>query len=291
MNCQSYEEVLAELARDRTPDRTPDQTMEADLRERAMVHLDKCTACARRLQDGRALTHRLDEMAREMRPLTASARVEEELRNTFRLTFSRPVSSPARAIDRQESEVRVQRSEIRGRWNRLALGAAAVLLIVLGIVGLHLRAGRQSQPESGRTEVAGAQTSPRPPLSIVEAGISGLPSKSNMEATVAARRTNPYRRPTHSFNRIRKTIQQVTAETTAATADDLESEVATQFMPLSYAGPINPQDGGQLVRVELSRVAMLSMGLPVNMDRYSERVKADVLLGADGLARAIRFVQ
>jgi hypothetical protein len=36
---------------------------------------------------------------------------------------------------------------------------------------------------------------------------------------------------------------------------------------------------------------MLSMGLPVNMDRYSERVKADVLLGADGLARAIRFVQ
>jgi hypothetical protein len=62
-------------------------------------------------------------------------------------------------------------------------------------------------------------------------------------------------------------------------------------MPLAYAGPINLQDGGQLVRVELPRSAMLSMGLPVNMDRYSERVKADVLLGADGLARAIRFVQ
>ena len=29
----------------------------------------------------------------------------------------------------------------------------------------------------------------------------------------------------------------------------------------------------------------------VNMDRYGERVKADVLMGADGLARAIRFVQ
>jgi hypothetical protein len=62
-------------------------------------------------------------------------------------------------------------------------------------------------------------------------------------------------------------------------------------MPLGYAGPINLQDGGQLVRVELSRSAMLNMGLPVNMDRYGERVKADVLLGADGLARAIRFVQ
>jgi hypothetical protein len=31
--------------------------------------------------------------------------------------------------------------------------------------------------------------------------------------------------------------------------------------------------------------------LPVNMERYNERVKADVLVSADGLARAIRFVQ
>jgi hypothetical protein len=36
---------------------------------------------------------------------------------------------------------------------------------------------------------------------------------------------------------------------------------------------------------------MVNLGLPVNMDRYGERVKADVLMGSDGLARAIRFVQ
>jgi len=29
----------------------------------------------------------------------------------------------------------------------------------------------------------------------------------------------------------------------------------------------------------------------MNMDRADERVKADVLVGADGLARAIRFVK
>jgi hypothetical protein len=29
----------------------------------------------------------------------------------------------------------------------------------------------------------------------------------------------------------------------------------------------------------------------MNMDRADERVKADVLLGSDGLARAIRFVK
>ena len=70
-----------------------------------------------------------------------------------------------------------------------------------------------------------------------------------------------------------------------------ESEVTTQFLPLSYASPVNLQDGGQLVRVELPRSAMVRFGLPVNMERYGEKVKADVLVSADGLARAIRFVQ
>jgi hypothetical protein len=51
------------------------------------------------------------------------------------------------------------------------------------------------------------------------------------------------------------------------------------------------QDGGQIVRVQLPRSAMASFGLPVNMERYNERVKADVLLGVDGVAQAIRFVQ
>jgi hypothetical protein len=51
------------------------------------------------------------------------------------------------------------------------------------------------------------------------------------------------------------------------------------------------QDGGQLVRVELPRSALAKFGIPVNMDRYNEKVKADVLFGADGLAQAIRFVQ
>ena len=71
----------------------------------------------------------------------------------------------------------------------------------------------------------------------------------------------------------------------------LSNEVATHFIPLSYTSAANLQDGGQLVRVELPRSAMVRFGLPVNMERYGERVKADVLVSADGLARAIRFVQ
>lgn len=269
MNCRNFEGIVSELARDRNSDQ-----IEATLRKRALAHLDECAECDLRLRDERALTRRLQEMAREMKALTAPPRVEEQLLKTFRETR--------------------QRSEVRGRWNRRLVAAAAVVLIVLGIAGLSRYVGRQSQPGTGGSENALAQTSPRESPSTVEAGSTNSPTKpekqlpENPENVV--RRANPHRR-VRSVNRDRNTSRQVLATATTAIANDTESEVATQFMPLGYAGPINPQDGGQLVRVELSRSAMLSMGLPVNMDRYGERVKADVLLGADGLARAIRFVQ
>ena len=59
---------------------------------------------------------------------------------------------------------------------------------------------------------------------------------------------------------------------------------------LTEGSALDLQDGGQLVRVELPRSALARFGLPMNMDRADERIKADVLVGADGLARAIRFV-
>jgi hypothetical protein len=42
--------------------------------------------------------------------------------------------------------------------------------------------------------------------------------------------------------------------------------------------------------VELPRSTIASWGVPVNMDRADQRVKADVLVGVDGLPHAIRFV-
>ena len=45
------------------------------------------------------------------------------------------------------------------------------------------------------------------------------------------------------------------------------------------------------LEAELPRAALLSFGLPMNMERADERIKADVIVGNDGLARAIRFVR
>ena len=69
------------------------------------------------------------------------------------------------------------------------------------------------------------------------------------------------------------------------------SEVTTEFIPIGYSNAASVQEGGQIVRLEMSRYAMARFGVPFNEERYAEMVKADVLVGADGLARAIRFVQ
>jgi hypothetical protein len=69
-----------------------------------------------------------------------------------------------------------------------------------------------------------------------------------------------------------------------------DAEIATEFFPLNRGG-IDPLDSAQVVRVELPRSAMMSFGLPINMDRADERIKADVVVGNDGMARAIRFVR
>jgi len=69
------------------------------------------------------------------------------------------------------------------------------------------------------------------------------------------------------------------------------AELATRFFPLPYGAPVAPVDSGQVVRVRLPRSALTSLGLPMNQERAAERVNADVLLGEDGLVRAIRFVR
>ena len=54
---------------------------------------------------------------------------------------------------------------------------------------------------------------------------------------------------------------------------------------------MDPGEGGQVIRVTLPRSAMRTVGLPVPENGWYERVPADVVLGQDGVARAVRFVK
>lgn len=68
-------------------------------------------------------------------------------------------------------------------------------------------------------------------------------------------------------------------------------ERAPGFIALPNAATLAPNEEVNLVRLEVPRSAMMAVGLTVNEERALERVQADVMLGSDGLPRAVRFLE
>ena len=257
MNCQSFETIIDDLARE--------QLIEATLREEALEHIEVCSTCAARLGEERSLTANLRALAADMNSLSTPESVESFLLGAFN---EKRLSPPAR----------------RRRWNYLSTAAAAVLLIGVGVAAWNLR------PTS--PEVATAVTSPV----VIDSSpvVEGtIPGSKVTEATATKATEDP--RSVRNLNKRRRATKAreiiVPASQTERGRSLSETEVATDFMPIGYVNSASLQDGGSVVRVELPRSTIVSLGFAVNMDRYGERVKADVLMGADGLARAIRFVE
>jgi hypothetical protein len=73
-------------------------------------------------------------------------------------------------------------------------------------------------------------------------------------------------------------------------AVDDDSADSDGFIPLPNAERIAPDENVNVVRVEVPRSAMLAVGLTVSADQASELVEADIKMGSNGLARAVRFV-
>ena len=63
-------------------------------------------------------------------------------------------------------------------------------------------------------------------------------------------------------------------------------EQQEMFVEIPYAPEFSAYDGGQVVRMNMPAASVRRLGLQVTTDR----VQADVLLGNDGIARAIRLV-
>ena len=251
MNCQRFEDVVGDLARD--------QIMEADVRVAALNHSDDCVKCRKRLQDEEALTRGLNLLSQQMASTSAAGDIEMRLREAMR-------------------DSRVSQSVIAGKPGRAyRLAIAAVILLIFGT----LVAVTWQWQLRGRKEVA-----ERPP--VVPQPQKNEPSGDpqsiavNDDTPKPVQPRKPRKRSTAAPRQSRRESEVVTNHA---------SEIATDFIPFGSINSANFQDGGYIVRVELPRSALVRFGLPVNMDRFNEKVKADVWLGVDGLAHAIRFVQ
>jgi hypothetical protein len=68
----------------------------------------------------------------------------------------------------------------------------------------------------------------------------------------------------------------------------VKAEIKTEFIALAYSPA---PESGQILKVKVPRSMMVALGVASSVENASELVNAEVLMGDDGLARAIRFVQ
>jgi hypothetical protein len=192
--------------------------------------------------------------SQELEKLLASLREE-----------TRGVEAPKHVEAALRSAFRTQsRTPQRPVWMPWALGAAAAVAV---LIGAGVWKFDQPVPAMPPVRVAAAA-----PPALVQAA----PAPARIVPPVAAKRVKPTPRPR---------VEPVKPEASAAT------EVATDFMPLEDSVSLPPLESGHILRVQMPRSNMMRFGFPVNPDRMMEPVKADVVFGQDGIARAVRFVR
>jgi hypothetical protein len=69
------------------------------------------------------------------------------------------------------------------------------------------------------------------------------------------------------------------------------AEAATDFYAIPYVEPFRPNDRVRVVRIQAPYSILADYGFPVYSDQALRSVQADVMVGDDNVARAIRFIQ
>lgn len=151
------------------------------------------------------------------------------------------------------------RAKSMRRW--AAVGIAAALLLTAGVASRMLRRPKAPTGYSQAETIAGIKPAPQP--------ASGAGPATPGTSRIAEGKT--FRNSSGG-----------------GPSDD---DLAADFVPYPAGGAILPYENAQIVRVNLPGSALVAMGYPLDGDRAGERFTADLLVGEDGLPRAIRFPQ
>jgi hypothetical protein len=230
--------------------------LDAAARDQGLIHTEVCSRCAARLAEERALLARVRAVVAEIAGEEPPARVDAALLSAFRAQTAATTSStviPAFGGSRHWSS-----------WKLAAV--AAGILILISVMAIFWKSTSSRMPRREERVVA--------PAPVNTPGHRAAPPDGRDQMAAEQPKNLP--------KRVRRR---------ASVDSPDEVEVVTRFFPLREGEDFTTLDSLQVVRVELPGSALGEVGLPVDPEMVNEPVKADVVLGQDGLARAIRFVR
>lgn len=222
-----------------------------------LAHQSGCASCAALLQQQRALAGAMQILCSSTVGMEAPAVVEQNVLRAFRQSEA---VQPAPALRRLPQPLTFRLSQFFG-WRSYA-AAAAVLAIGLGL-GLWFAQypDKSAQQPTAKTE----------PLAQPSIGQTKDTSQLPTQASVSNR--NSLNSVTNAAGSQRPSV---------ATASLTQSEQAQGYTPLMLCDPLSCSGDEEVVRMELPATAA---------DGSTGSQMADVIVGDDGLVRAVRIVQ
>ncbi len=193
---------------------------------------------------------------------------------------------------------KTRREKARFIWfraPRFAFGALAVLICgALAVLILNFANNSDStaaleksvenqSPQIAQTSASAPVVSPEVDLETPENSKKQPTEKVSLKnAAPQARLVAKNRKPENSAKQTsRPSKNEISTEAAVA-------ETKTDFIALSYAAN---SESGQIVRVKVPSSMMVSLGVKTEVENGAELVSAEVVIGDDGLARAIRFIR
>src|SRR5262245_8720722 len=223
--------------------------------------------CAGKWKDGKS-TMKQEPEERTIKELFQRLKQEDEGRA--------PSFADSWAAARSRLETRGQFVRARAsNWPRWSLAAVAAILIAFGFMVYRVI---QNEPQKADSVITEKAPAPKPSVERKEQVV-----KEKLGPRRGQRAPRPKRHNWPSLNAPLITYSMPVYEK--------RGEYATDFVPLSYGGVQKPMESGEVIRMEMPRSALIAFGLPMNVEHADAPVKAELLLGEDGMARAIRFVR
>lgn len=162
------------------------------------------------------------------------------------------------------------------RWLMILAPTAVLAAIAISLFVWWPAKQQISAPTVASNEITAPQSSDSIPTSTV----LQQDTKTADSARPTFARSTETRRAMHQ--------QRIVSSTqTAKNTPSKSPEIKTDFIALTYAR--NPQSG-QIVRVKVPRSMMAQLGLVASVSKPNDLVDAEVVVGDDGLTRAIRFI-
>jgi hypothetical protein len=290
MNCKELEGLINDLARSRM--------MDAALRESVYAHTSDCAVCASRLAEEKQLTVGLRALAILDENKKASQTTEAHLLNAFRKRNEAARATAAPHNVESLSSLSTSAPANRLRKARWAMAVAAMILLMLALIAWRIQNPHKEAAAVGETATQSQpkQVEQNPKKEGVANPPAPMPNNPALYGKIpdqSATKRPERKTTTKDLGRMNQRLasDQTNHKPSKPLAQPAQEEIATSFISLTQGYTLPMSEGGQVVRVELPRSALASFGLPVNAQRLNEPVKADVVVGNDGIARAIRFVR